>query len=359
MRRVLRAIAALLAVALGLEVGTRADEMVRLGTPFVSNASSIADIITIDSLGAHGNAGAQYRQFRFNSLGLRGPEPDPTLQKILVLGASETFGLYEPSGKEYPRQLQDSLEAAGCRVQVLNAALPGFSLPTLSVSFRSRMRNLGASVVVLYPTPVQYLEAERPVFRPHTAPPPDAPLTASLRAIVRLRDHVKAILPERVKTYLRSREIVAQRTQLGVAQWTSIPDDRVLAFHDDLAAFIDTLKASGLQPLVATHANAFLPDAPLDTARLVAWAKFYPHASMELLPQFEKVANTVIEQVAAEHGVPVSDVAAAMHAYDPDSVFADFSHFTSVGSARVAGVLSHDILASRGCPTRAAAAATR
>ena len=350
MTRALRITVSLLAVAVGLEVGTRLDELVRWGTPLTSTASSITDIITIDSSGAHGIPGAQYRQFTFNSIGLRGPELNARRPKLLVLGASETFGLYEPAGKEYPRQLQDSLDAAGCHAEVLNAALPGFTLPTLGVSFRHRLRALGASVVVLYPTPVQYLEADRPVFRPPSSLTAPASVSASLRVVRRLRDHLKSILPERIKTYLRSREISAQRTALGNTQWTTIPDERVQAYRDDLGALLDTLKASGLKPIVATHANAFPPTVPLDTARLIAWAKFYPNAAMELLPQFERIANATATRVATQRGVPVSDLATAMDAFRTDSVFADFSHFTAAGSAKVAGILAHDILATRGCP---------
>ena len=348
-----RSIVSLLALAIGLEGGTRLDELIRLGTPLGSTASSVNDIITIDANGARGLPGGHYRQFAFNSVGLRGPELTGR-PRILVLGASESFGLYEPAGKEYPRQLQDSLAARGCLVDVLNAALPGFTIPTISVTYRNYVRGMGATVAVVYPTPVQYLDANRPAFTPPTSGPPARPLLSNFRVVRRLRDHLKAILPTRLKTYLRSREIAAmQKDRAGAQQWTAIPDDRMEAFRADLGALLDTLTASGVRPLVATHANAFAGRIAVDTALLVAWAKFYPDAAMGLLPRFESAANGEVLRIARERGLPVSDLAATMSTLGKDSVFADFSHFTAAGSATVAGQLARDILAATGCPAAA------
>lgn len=344
----------LLALGAGLELGTRVDERVRLGTPIASAAASVADIITITGEGARGVAGGHYRQFSINSLGLRGPEIVGDRPRLLVLGASETFGLYEAAGKEYPQQLQDSLAAAGCIVDVLNAGLPGFSLPTLAVTYRHRLRQLGATSVVLYPTPVQYLEMSRPAFRPPTGVNPERSLRPRLRFFRRLRDHLKTVLPARIKTYLRTREITAQRAGLGdTPQWTVVPADRLRAYQDDIGSFLDTLAADNVATLFVTHANRFGASVPIDTAMLVAWAKFYPRAALDLLPKFETAANAAGSSIAAARRVPVSDLATALRPLNPDSVFADFSHFTTFGAGKVAGLLARDLLRTSGCPTDA------
>ncbi len=348
--RPLQAIALISALAFGLEFGTRVDEFVRWGTPLRSGASSINDIIAVDSLGAHGIAGAQYRQFSFNADGVRGPALTADRARILVIGASETFGLYEPAGKEYPRQLEDSLRVRGCVVDVVNAALPGFSLPTLTVTFVNRLRALHAALAIVYPAPVQYLESERPAFHAPRTPAPAKSLLSSLRIVRRLRDHLKSILPERTKTYLRTREIAAQRLSSPDAQWTTVPADRRAAYSHDLGTLLDTLTSSGMRVVVATHANAFQTSAPMDTGRLIAWAKFYPKAAMALLPEFDRTANADVAQLAASRGAVVSDLPSTLRRFDVDSVFADFSHFTAFGAAKVAGQLSHDILSHYGCP---------
>lgn len=351
MRRLLKVVTSLVALAFGLEAGTRADEAIRWGTPVTSTAASVADIISIDSSGARGIPGRHYRQFAINSLGLRGPEPAGGRPRVLVLGASETFGLYERAGLEYPRQLEDSLRVLGCRVDVLNAGLPGFSLPTLTQSYVRQLRGLHASVVLLYPTPVQYLEDATPVYRAPAVPvhpdPPQRP-----RFVRRLRDHLKVVLPKFVQTYLRQREIAASTHASGAAPWTTVPADRLAAYTHDVLALADSIRADGATAVIATHANAF-GDTPRpgDTDRLIAWAKFYPRATPDLLPRFDRVANDSLRVRATAQQLPVLDLAGHMRAGDPDRMFADFSHFSEAGSARVAGFLSRGLLRAAGCPT--------
>jgi hypothetical protein len=331
----------LLALAVGLEGATRLDEWVRWGTPVTSTARSLDDIITIDSTGARGISGAQYRQFALNSLGLRGPEPRAGRPRVLVFGASETFGLYESPGREYVRQVEDSLAAIGCEIDVLNASLPGFSLPTLLASFGHSVGPVGAVAAIIYPTPVQYLQAERPAFVPPASSASrgaDAPV--GLRMTRRLRDHTKMIVPDWLKTSLRQFQITEQRRQLdGDPLWTTVPDDRLDAFVADLGALVDSLQARGITPVLATHANAFPAGQPRDRTRLVAWAKFYPRADPALLPVFDSVANLRIRELAARRGLALADPAAVFVAPDPGPDFADFSHFTDQGAAKMAGAL--------------------
>ena len=354
MNRAITTALSVLALGLGLEGGARLDEWVRWGTPVASMTTAIDELIMIDARGAHGIPGASFRQFTLNSLGMRGPELRPGTPRVLVLGASETFGLYEAAGKEYPRQLQDSLAAAGCVVDVLNAGLPGFSLPTLTATFRNSLHSLGAAVAVVYPTPVQYLERERPVFvaarRGATAPVSHG---LRLRVVRRLRDHVKVLVPDWLKTLLRQREIASQRGQLGTTPtWSAVPPERLEAYVADMGGLIDTLRASGVTPLVVTHANAFPPGTPPDPTRVVAWGKFYPRADAAVLPAFDSVANVALRGLARERAVAFSDAAHAFAGKDIEAHFADFSHFTAEGSAIMAGQLARDLVRTVGCPKR-------
>ena len=209
MNRALKALALVASLAVGLEAATRIDEWVRWKTRALARASSVSELILVDSTGGYGVPGEQYRQFAINSAGFRGPELRSGKARVLVVGASETFGLYERPGLEYPRQLQDTLAAAGCDVDVINSALPGFSLPTLTATYLHRLRALQPALVVIYPTPVQYLDYETPIWKPPASPRGGVPDGYRLRSVRRLRDHLKIALPQFVQTYLRSREISA------------------------------------------------------------------------------------------------------------------------------------------------------
>jgi len=92
---------------------------------------------------------------RFNSLGFRGPEPDPPREgvvTVLVLGDSVPFGGDQPEAKTFPRRAEALVnEALGGtpEVRVLNAALPGFSTVQIKNFYLGRLGAVPHDVVVL------------------------------------------------------------------------------------------------------------------------------------------------------------------------------------------------------------------
>src|SRR5579872_7571639 len=92
-----------------LEIAARVDDRVSTGTPILSSPDP-TDLQIDDGAAIYGRPYAQYRQWRLNSLGMQGPEtvehkPSGTM-RVVVLGASETFGSYESPGMTYADQLQ-------------------------------------------------------------------------------------------------------------------------------------------------------------------------------------------------------------------------------------------------------------
>ncbi len=165
MRRLGFSVALVIVFALALEASCRIDDAQRFGTPFFSPVESESKLLVRDATGEHGRPHARYGKWVINNVGMRGPDVDlvkpPGTLRIVTAGASETFGLYESPGREFPRQLEDTLRArctGGPHIEVLNAAIFGMSLPTVDQDLRLRVRPLHPDVVVLYPTPVQYLD---------------------------------------------------------------------------------------------------------------------------------------------------------------------------------------------------------
>src|SRR5687768_9139130 len=115
------------------ELACRVEDWVRYRTPIDSPFTSQTDLVMHGPDGAHGRPNARYQKWVMNGLGMRGPaatvERAPGVARVVTVGASETFGLYESPGREYPRQLEDTLNArfgASCggtpmRAEVLNA----------------------------------------------------------------------------------------------------------------------------------------------------------------------------------------------------------------------------------------------
>ncbi len=360
--------------ALSFELACRVEDRIRYGMPMFSAIRDEDDLIVRDQVGMHGRPGARFQNFALNSLGMRGPEmrlaKATTTLRIVTVGASETFGLYEPPGREYPRQLEAMLNdrlaracapARGRTVEVFNAAIFGMSLPTAEQDLRLRIAQLHPDVVVAYPTPPHYLEDELPrASRPDSARHAPPPLSQRLhpRAIGRLREQVKAILPAPLADWIRRRdtERVVRQHAAGW-RWTSVPNDRLAAYESDLRRLVGTMRAVGGMPVLMTHANAFTPNAPRDAALLARWERFYHRATGGTIVAFDSVAREVTMRVAADSGVTVIDAQQALYSSGATSaipLFADYAHFSDAGAAQMATLIADVIPArwrARGTPT--------
>lgn len=331
----------LLCAVVALEFATRLDDWARFGVSFASPAVALDDLITRDSLGMHGRASVQYRQFRMNALGLRGPEIDLSSQAsralVVTAGASETFGLYESKDHEWPRQLQDTLaESCGSAVVVGNAAFAGMSLPTVIGDVAGRIARLRPRVVVYYPTPMQYLEAELPKAATPTVSEEALPHTR-LRAAGRFREAVKRSIPTPILDFLRKRDISKSRRVVGTSAQEHAATLRLDAFESDLRRLISTVRAIGAVPILVVHQNRFaFPRDPARNVMLTAWERFYPRYTGKAILEFDSLAADRTRQVGATEAVAVVDPAQKLLGA-PVVPFADFSHFTDLGSSVVAG----------------------
>lgn len=349
--------------ALSMELTSRTVDWVRFRMPILSPVTSEEDLIVRDHAGMHGRPSVRYRQWSMDSLGLRGPEvtaeKPPGTVRIMTVGASETFGLYESPGKEYPKQLEDSLNAwlrmeerggrrrAPRAFQVLNAAMPGMSLPTLEQDLRNRLVRLHPDIVVLYPTPAGYLNA-----KPPRATPPDTsssthdlPLRRIFypRVLADLRAEVKQLAPRALLRWLRHREL-SRTVDDHPAEWrfTTLPRARLTQLDADLRDFVAITHAAGAEPILATHANTFVGDSSDDKDRLEAWERFYPRATAAVIVAFDSAARLVTQRVAADSGVVAVDLAPALSRHPRDN-FVDAIHFTDAGAAVVASQLAEAI----------------
>src|SRR3954470_4748359 len=106
-RTVAAVIVALPLALVAAEVTTRFDDWLRYGMPIVASADEIEDLRVADTLGVRGRPYGRYMRYHLDNYGFRGPSDvtvarRPGCERIMVLGASETFGISEPDGFEYP-----------------------------------------------------------------------------------------------------------------------------------------------------------------------------------------------------------------------------------------------------------------
>jgi hypothetical protein len=337
-----------------LEVSARLDDRLTFGTPLLSSPS-LANLQVFDDTGIHGRPFARFQNWRLNSLGLQGVETSerkpPETLRVVVLGASESFGPYERAGMSYPAQLERLLaDRLGGRVEVLNAALPGMSLPRVTEFCEKRLRVLQPDVVVYYPSPVTYLTDEPPT---EVLPPPSpAGAAVEWRFLPKLLRGINQSLPGpllawRLDTGQRRALAALRRGRPESWLFRQVPRERLDLFESHLRKLAACLSETGARTILATHANRFGEQlTPADRVQLVAWQIFYPRADGPVLIAMDQAGNEVIRRVSRESGSVLADVAAAV----PPSAayFRDFVHFTDEGSSLVARELLEAVGAAAG-----------
>jgi lysophospholipase L1-like esterase len=350
------------AFLLAFEATFRIAERIRYGTPFFSRVINEEGLVIRDSLGMHGRANVTYQKWSMNELGLRGPSAThanrPGTLRIITLGASETFGLYEQKGNEYPRALQDTLSRrfAGSRtaacsarsVEVLNAATPGMTLPTIAQDVRLRLGSLHPDIVTIYPTPAQYLAPNAPVAAARSKLARELPASNSYypRSLDGVRAEFKQLLPDVLAVRLARLGLDVERSH-HPAGWLyeSIPQDRLGAFDADLRKVVGSILSIGAKPVLITHGNAFMRADHPSTDELTLELRFHQRATPQTLVAFDSAARLVALRVARDSNAAVVDAAQSLST-GPGGIFADFLHFTDYGAARMAGIIA-DTLSSR------------
>lgn len=339
--RIVRILLAVCLFCLTLEVCARVDDLVRYGAPFWSNYSYEA-IFTSDALGRKGRPFASFRDYRLNSLGFRGPEVVPGGVRVICIGASETFGLYEDPGEEFPRQLERDLNLnSGTRkYQVVNTALVGETIRSATIRIPEIIDEVHPQFAVIYPTPANYIWLPWVLKAPGAHPQTDAGFQP--RVLDKIRDAIKRFSPPGLLDYLRKRDIAHEAPEFGKPM-DRLPERNVEVFRQDLVQLIDTLEKKGVQPVLVTHANRFGDVlSKEDRRQLTAWRRFYPMLTEAGFLDMERRMNDAVRQVAAERNLSLIDGARIV---PPGSeYFGDAIHFTTRGSTLLAQAISNAIL---------------
>jgi len=330
-----------LTILLGAEIAARLDDWLQWDVPILVAPDRERDLVDNALWGAHGRPFGRFRKWKLNALGFRAEpmneKPDPDRPRILILGASETFGLYEDAGQEYPAQLAKKL--AG-KVEVVNVAMAGITLKSMIAYWDNRLAKLGAKEVVLYPSPLFYLDDD--VLSPPREPRKEMASGPrfSWRVAGRVRD-VYQSLPDWIKN-LREQWVIERGVQASAGEFNEVPEDRLKLFRDDLAKLVMKIRLRGAEPILLTHASSSArPARPEDAVFVNRMRMFFPRAIPKIIVDFESRANDVIRDLAKEHHVRWIDVDREMTGNR--EWFADLVHFNNLGATKMADVLADKV----------------
>lgn len=328
------------------ELTARVEDLLRRDVPLWSTPDRTRDLVLHDALGIRGRPNGRYGHWQLNSSGFRGPEiarrPLAGCHRVIVLGASESFGLYESDGREYPAQLADRLRGPSC-YEVINASLFGLTLPAITRIWESWVREFGSQTVIVYPTPSFYLN-DRPPAAPGEAPPGDpGPPWWTPRLLGRALDLIE--VPAFIQRRRNVRDVAALEAAHGPGWfYETVPADRVALFERDLDALVSAIAAAGALPLLVTHATGFhRPPSASQHDALVAWQRLIRKPRGHVLLDFEDAARQATLRVAERRGVDVVDAAGLMNGRE-EWFAADLLHFNDAGAAALAAALASHVM---------------
>jgi hypothetical protein len=341
------ALVLVLVIGMTGEVTARIEDYIRRGVPILHTPDRTLDLVLHDELGIRGRPNGRFGRWQLNSAGFRGPEiarrPMTGCSRVLVLGASESFGLYESEGKEYPAQLAARLRGAGC-YEVVNASLFGLTLPGITRMWQSWARQFGSRTVIVYPTPAFYL-AERPPGPPGQPP---AHITGPPWWTPRLLGRAEDLID--YPAFIQRRRVAREAAALEAEHdrgwfFETVPADRVAQFARDLESLVSAIQAAGASPTLVTHATGFHrpPDASQADA-MESWRLHMRRPRAPVLLAFEDEVRQATLSLAQRRGVDVVDAAGVMNGHD-EWFAEDMLHFDDQGAARLAELLASHLTA--------------
>lgn len=329
------------------ELTARLEDRLRLGIDWFAVPDHDRDLVLHDDLGIRGRPNGRFKKWSLNSFGFRHAEmslePAKDCVRVMLLGASETFGLYESAGKEFPAQLETTLRRTGC-YEVVNAAVAGLTIKGQIQLWKGWASRFRPDVVVVYPTPGFYLANSPPDFpKPPSRDTPAPPPWWTSRLLQRAKDVFE------FPAFIQRRRVAQHLASLTSSEpgwaFSSLPVDRLAQFEADLGMLTDVIQMTGARVVLLTHATRF-GDTPAtdDEEALYAWRQFTPKASAEILLEFEQRAAEATARTASRKGAALVDVRAVMNGRREWFAEGDALHFNDAGAGIIADLIAQRLL---------------
>ena len=322
---------------LSIEAVVRVRAYMRYGV-----AGTQADIYEVDpELGRVPTAGATMvsagATTTINRWHMRGP--DITLNKpagvtrILCLGESTTFGQpCDDNTSIWPARLEEMLNAEGHGTfEVLNGAMPGYTVSSSRLHFARRLARFASDIVVIYHASTNISAHVKREFDPEQ-------ITASPWSLSALRDRFSLAY-----MLLRSNTAALLADQFPAQRSDTLDQRGVDFFSNELQRLIEDCRAAGARVIVCTFPRAF--DAGQSTAerlRLAGSALFFnPQLSVDGLEDAYQRYNDAIRTTALDERTVMVDLDRIVPRGDDD--FIDSVHLSPSGHQLVAATVCRAI----------------
>ncbi|MDY7038201.1 MAG: hypothetical protein SV375_18820 [Thermodesulfobacteriota bacterium] len=348
---------------LTIEVCARIDDRIKYDAPFLGHYSSNL-LKSTDSEGINRNVpNSQFEKWAINELGFRGPDITHTkpegITRIVCMGTSETFGLYESPGKEWVSQLTDILGEPH-RFQVINTSVVGLSLKQYNRYIEKYVLKIEPDIIILYINPFGYAVGVDNFDKRQTEPPNNTNnddkewefsvkhIISNLRMFPKIKQTIKGIIP--MQTLKRYR-LWNMKRQLRKLEHTHLNDkkprdvvskENLNTFRNDLRKLIRFLCNQEIDVILVSYPALISPENIEKYSEVfLDHRRFYIDLSIAGILDASYKFNNVIKTLAFEHGTGFVDIDSLI----PKNIqyFADNVHYTNEGAELVALHLSNYI----------------
>jgi lysophospholipase L1-like esterase len=259
--------------------------------------------------------------YRTNSLGLRGPEPalDHDRTVVACFGNSCTFGWRLSEDEAYPGKLNELLNAANKRYEVINCGVPGYSSYQGRVMLSEYYPILKPDIVTIcYGWNDQWAAGFDIPDKDQKTPPQfvlDIQNVLSRSYTYRAIKYLLLSRSEKSREYTYNRKSPTYRVSLG-------------DYGKNLEAMIDYCRRRGTKVILIT--------APIGDA---------DPAEQNSMEEYHQLYNEVVRTLAKEDQVPLVDAARLFKGHPEfwDNPKEEFIHYNAAGAAMIARELARVI----------------
>jgi len=360
---------AILIFVLTIEVCARLDDAIKYGAPFLEEYSyGRLQSRDIDGL-PYNLPNARFEKWQHNSLGFRGPEvrqnKPSSMVRVVCIGTSESYGLYESPGKEWPSQLQAILPTS--KYEVVNASVVGLDLSSFDAYLKKHILPLDPDIIILVVSPLFYVTGiERTAAENSLSAQTErkietrkvsmmSKLMKNIRSLPKIKQISKQALMNNFPNLLKGYQLRNLQRQIeeierfrlnGRKARDAVPDIYVDRFHKELSKLVESIRSQGIEvmlsssPALISHDNiSEYPEIFLDNRR------FFIEFSFAGMIDTIMKCNLVVARVAVEQGAMFVDSAALLQ--KSTEYFSDNVHFTDKGAQLIAEAVAAQLRYNR------------
>jgi hypothetical protein len=326
---------------LAAEIAARIDDRVERRIPLLASPTYESELRIRQNGILQGRPHGHYKKWSLNAWGFRSPEitleKRPGCPRVLVIGASEMFGLYEDLGNDFSAILLARLTSQRC-YEVINAAMAGLGLASAQLYWDIKLAAFKPDMVLVYPNPAMNINDFAPVAPPKGAPTrapsrkleAKEPTAVGSRLLDRLREflHTPAVIDD-----WRTRRAVAAQLRAHPADWVQNepPAAGLASFTAQLEALVAHIEVSGSRVILMTHAERITRETLVKHPHDALWLQaeilnVKPAAQLA----FTALANERIRTIAKTRQIPLVDLDRLMSGCM--ECFVDPAHFTDRGA---------------------------